>query len=79
MTVAIVFRQNTIYTENWNNLGPIDSGLVVTLPCFPVSVIGVSLGLSHNPNAASSLYPNFTQIGKQKRAWSMTDGYSSSG
>lgn len=72
MIIVIVFRQNAIYTENLNNLG-------VTFPCFPVSVIGVSLGLSHSPNAASSLYPNFTQIGKQKRAWSMADGYSSSG
>ena len=79
MIIAIVFRQNAIYTENLNNLGPIDIGLVVTLPCFPVSGIGVSLGLSHSSNAASSLYPNFTEIGKQKRAWSMTDGYSSSG
>ena len=59
MIIAIVFRQNAIYTENLNNLGPIDIGLAVMFPCFPVSVIGVSLGLSHSPNAASSLYPNF--------------------
>jgi len=78
MTIAIAFCLNTIYTENLNNLGPIDIGSVVTFPCFLVSVIGVNLGLSHNPNA-STLYPNCTQIGKQNRARSMTDRYYSSG